>query len=113
MQNPGTGDGRNLNGGGVKKRLVNYVLVCREWQAYFERRTFNRLTLSRECLMGLVGIGLQTTLFRHIWFRVQLMDYRCFKCLVAEDHQEVATNTLTTQLSIEHLFRSLVVNARV
>jgi len=76
---------------------ANYASVCREWQPYFERRTFSQLVLRPSCLPEFQQLTAGKNKRRldylgRLWFLVEIKDYDCTDCQSPEDETTVASN---------------------
>jgi hypothetical protein len=61
--------GCNLNGGGYKKRLAHYAVVCSEWNDFFASKTFRKLTVNQRDFNTLSMLHPDHLGFvKHIWY---------------------------------------------
>ncbi|TFB02950.1 hypothetical protein CCMA1212_005177 [Trichoderma ghanense] len=79
---------RRYDGPGSPK-LAQLATVCREWQAFFETRTFRRLVLHPDSLAEFEAImrrhDARLGYIRRLWLRIQLSVYECPDCDESED----------------------------
>lgn len=70
-------------------RTARYAAVSREWQLFFEARTFRRLVLGTDPVDAFRAIverdSTRLGYIRKLWLRVQLPRYDCRDCDAAED----------------------------
>jgi hypothetical protein len=70
-------------------KVALFATVCREWQVFFEARTFRRLVLDDDSLSEFDAIvrrhDFRLGYIRKLWLRIQLAEYECPDCDVAED----------------------------
>ncbi|KAK2765372.1 hypothetical protein FQN54_008218 [Arachnomyces sp. PD_36] len=98
-------DSRSDITGSRKVCFASYATVCKEWQAVFERRNFQRLTLDLECLKDFKKIARRQKKFlRHIWLRIRLEPYDCPDCMKPEGEQRLIHNNAIIAKSISQLF---------
>lgn len=70
---------------------ANYAAINREWQAHFEVRNFEFLTLESSDIddfKEIISSPRRGGCLYWIWLRVELLDYGCDKCGVPESEQE-------------------------
>ncbi|KAI0893506.1 hypothetical protein F4806DRAFT_197214 [Annulohypoxylon nitens] len=89
-------------------KTFTYSAVCREWQAVFEKKHFERLVLSRDDLLYFAAIvyGPRARLVKHIVLRVVLDTYTYTTGRMPENGQVCWNNYLFTS-TIKHLFIAL------
>lgn len=99
------GPGRTRNGNtSTKTGLSRYASVCKEWQAFFEKRIYGRLTLTSSCLEDFnLVVRRQRGLVEHIWLRIKLQTYDCSACMEFTDLQ-MSTNDDIISDAISKLF---------
>jgi hypothetical protein len=75
--------GRSRNGNiSTKTGLSRYAAVCKEWQAFFEKRIYRCLALTSSCLEDFNKVvRRQRGLVEHIWLRIELKTYDCSTCM--------------------------------
>ncbi|UPL00730.1 hypothetical protein LCI18_011664 [Fusarium solani-melongenae] len=55
--------------------------VCRDWQEYFKKILFRKLTVHQKDLAGLHKISrCRTERIQHLWLRIELLPYDCLRC---------------------------------
>lgn len=62
--------------------LLKYACVNRDWQAFFEKEHFQRLTVSPKRMHQQLGnmVPRQRRLVRHVWFQIEMATYPCDCC---------------------------------
>ncbi|KAK4082833.1 uncharacterized protein Triagg1_1723 [Trichoderma aggressivum f. europaeum] len=91
-----------------KASTANYAAVCREWQDFFERRTFRKLVLNYSCLDDFrQNARGREDIIKHIWLRIQPPKWECFFCCNRLEPSEqltrnnqVFTNAMWTLMDI-------------
>ncbi|TVY37051.1 hypothetical protein LSUB1_G005850 [Lachnellula subtilissima] len=71
---------------------AGYASVCREWQAVFEQRNFQRLVLNQERISDLervMGTKQRREYLGHLFLRVRLNHYDCAVCKSKEDNETI------------------------
>lgn len=70
-------------------KVARFASVCLEWQAFFEARTFRRLVLNPGSVDEFNAIikrdDIRLAYIQKLWLRIELLEYECPKCDVAED----------------------------
>ena len=86
-----------------------YASVSREWQAFFEKRHFERILLSLPRLsdFGRIVQGLRKKLVRHIGLQIKLTTYDCPSCRFIEHVTEVSLNNTAFVQTLTALFTVL------
>ncbi|KAL7953493.1 hypothetical protein V8C34DRAFT_318125 [Trichoderma compactum] len=91
-----------------KASTAMYAAVCREWQHFFEKRTFRKLVLNYSCLDDFRQIARgREGIIKHIWLRIQPPKWECFLCcgLLEPSEQltrnnQIFTNAMWTLMDI-------------
>lgn len=73
---------------------------------FFERFTFESLTLHQNDIhyFGEIVKGHRKTFVRHIWLRLELLEYDCPKCKEVESEAETNANNKTFSVAVYSLF---------
>ncbi len=87
---------------GTKYIQSAYATVCREWNNFFERETFNHLILHQSDVpeLGSIVQGQRKTFVKRIWLRLELPEYDCESCNKQQsteefkDHKFLFTNAV-------------------
>jgi hypothetical protein len=97
--------GRSRNGNiSTKTGLSRYAAVCKEWQAFFEKRIYRCLALTSSCLEDFNKVvRRQRGLVEHIWLRIELKTYDCSTCMEFNGLQR-STNSDIVAEAISKLF---------
>lgn len=75
------------------KSTAKYAAVNREWQNYFEQKTFRKLVLKYSCLEDFRQIARgREDIIKHIWLRIQPPKYMCFYCAGVEPSDQLERN---------------------
>ena len=87
-------------------RLAPYAGVCLEWQEFFEKITFRRLTLEDEALEAFASVVrgekvLRLNYIRHIWLRIKLAEYTCEDCHEPEDMTTADRYTIPPSIHLD------------
>ena len=91
-----------------KTGLAQYSVVCKEWQAIFEKFLYRRLVLKQTCLEEFDKIvHRQKAFVEHIWLHIEPPRYNCRKCLefgirpaAIDAEKEIAGKAIKTLFSI-------------
>ncbi|KAF4466908.1 hypothetical protein FALBO_6208 [Fusarium albosuccineum] len=82
--------------------LAPYACVNKQWQAYFEAKTFRNLVLHQDDLepFSIVFRGIRRGYLKHLWLRIQLPEYPLPKYKEVEDSKVLweADRTFTTSV---------------
>ncbi|UKZ75970.1 hypothetical protein TrVFT333_003666 [Trichoderma virens FT-333] len=101
---------RRYNSPGASK-VARYAAVCREWQVFFETRTFRRLVLDHDSLDEFNAIvrrdDTRLGYIRKLWLRVQLSKYECPHCDEPEDEATQYCNNRIFTTCIQSLLETL------
>lgn len=86
-----------------------YATVCREWQYFFERTNFQRLTVHQSDLLELGRIvqGQRRMFVKWIWLRLELPEYDCECCNMQESSEEIQSHNIVFTNAIWDLFAIL------
>ncbi|CAJ2505821.1 Uu.00g132150.m01.CDS01 [Anthostomella pinea] len=92
-----------------RQHLSTYAAVCREWQAFFEKPNFRRLTLHQSDLPELERSvqGHRQQHVRWVWLRFQIPPYSCVDCRKRETQTQDRNHDLEFTRAIWALFRIL------
>ncbi|QYS95065.1 hypothetical protein H0G86_002380 [Trichoderma simmonsii] len=72
---------------------AKYAAVNREWQYYFEKKTFRTLVLDYSCVDDFRQIARgREDIIKRIWLRIQPPKWRCFTCGTLEPSEQLARN---------------------
>ncbi|KAL7801951.1 hypothetical protein V8C43DRAFT_312808 [Trichoderma afarasin] len=72
---------------------ANYAAVNREWQYYFEKKTFRTLVLNYSDIDDLRQIVRgREDIIKRIWLRIQPPAWECFTCGILEPFDQLARN---------------------
>lgn len=97
---------RRPTAGHTPGRIATYATVSLEWQGFFERITFRRLTLDFPALEFFAGAVSgekhihRLNYIRHIWLRIKLLDYTCLTCSEAENGYTIYRYVFPNPLSV-------------
>ncbi|OPB37575.1 hypothetical protein A0O28_0044870 [Trichoderma guizhouense] len=73
--------------------IANYAAVNREWQYYFEKKTFRTLVLNYSDIDDLRQIVRgREDIIKRIWLRIQPPAWECFTCGILEPFDQLARN---------------------
>lgn len=104
---------RRYDGPGSPK-LAQLATVCREWQAFFETRTFRRLVLHPDSLAEFEAIirrhDASLGYIRKLWLRIRLSKYDCPNCVEPEDEATQHRYVGCPYLQLQILLRSMLIN---
>ncbi|OCK87716.1 uncharacterized protein K441DRAFT_648073 [Cenococcum geophilum 1.58] len=86
-----------------------YAAVCREWQYFFERTNFQRLTIHQSDLLELGRIvqGQRRMFVKWIWLRLELPEYDCKCCNKQESSKEIRSHNFVFTNALWDLFAIL------
>ncbi|KAI2469933.1 hypothetical protein F4781DRAFT_200186 [Annulohypoxylon bovei var. microspora] len=89
--------------------LSTYAAVSREFQAFFEERTFKQLILRQSDLAEFEKILVphRRRWLRRLWLRIELRRYSCRSCFYPECARDANENSATFTTSIWKLFKIL------
>lgn len=92
----------------IDPSLARYASVCREWQEFFEKRTFSHLALHQRDIehFGKI-VRHRAYLVEHIWLRVELRRYGCPTCMKSEKEDEKRRNNKRVGKAVLELFSIL------
>ena len=86
-----------------------YAAVCREWQYFFERINFQRLSIHQSDLLELGRIvqGQRRMFVKWIWLRLELPEYDCECCNKQESSKEIRSHNFVFTNALWDLFAIL------
>ncbi|RYP78817.1 hypothetical protein DL770_006826 [Monosporascus sp. CRB-9-2] len=89
--------------------LSSRAAVCREWQVFFERITFQQLILYQADIRDFHKIvqGRRRPLLEWVWLRLELSEYDCERCDRRVSTYEKKTNNITFTDALWDLFKTL------
>lgn len=90
-----------------KRQLAGFSTVCRDWQDFFERKSFKRLTLKTQDdieTFGALVQGRRRAYVEWIWLRVELPMYDCQQCHRLDTREDVQVQKATFTNLVWDLF---------
>jgi len=87
---------------------ASLAVVCKEWQAFIERKNFRRLDLQVPCLEALNHmVSRQKNLVQYICLNIELPRYTCRNCRSAESLERISEHSTITEDTMMKLFSAL------
>ncbi|KAF4472974.1 F-box domain-containing [Fusarium albosuccineum] len=96
----------------VSTRVAPYASVCRDWQCFFEKHTFQQLVLDTPALSTFAKFvkgnkAHRLSYIKHVILRIQLSNYSCLTCSKPEDATAITRNNRIFTSSLRQLLRIL------
>ncbi|KAM0330028.1 hypothetical protein ACHAQA_004198 [Verticillium albo-atrum] len=91
---------------------TRYSLVCKEWWMFFEPVVYERLVLNQNDLFDFDRLAIARNkvrlgYVRHVWLRIELIQYNCKRCQAPEDPSERQENEEIFTVSVWNLLSTL------